>query len=289
MDGDTLMTILAIDADIVAYRSAFNAEKAVKWDEDLWTLWSSEEEATHFAIATITNIWESFKELTHDPIVTPVLCWSHKNNFRKKIWPEYKMNRKDQRKPLCLRRIRDRLGYVYQYNIEQDGYEADDIIGEFITCKDPYAKLWDVDEPVNTQNNRAVCVTIDKDLRTVPGLHYIDNKLVEITENEANLSWMCQTIAGDSVDNIIGVKGLGIKRAEKLLLNRIGDKEQWDVPPFDVKHMWDDVVLPTYEKHGYTNQQALLNARLTRIQREGDTTDLNGYKDLLLGVNYPTP
>ena len=283
------MTILAIDADIVAYRSAFNAEKAVKWDEDLWTLWSSEEEATHIAIDTITKIVEGFRDTQRDPTVIPVLCWSHKNNFRKKIYPEYKVNRVDQRKPLCLRRIRERLGYVYQYNIEQDGYEADDIIGEFITAKDPYAKLWEVEPPVKTQNNRAVCVTIDKDLQTVPGLHYIKDELVEITENKANLSWMCQTIAGDTVDNIIGVKGLGIKRAKRLLLDRIGNEEQWDVPPFDVKNMWDDVVLPTYEKHGYTSQQALLYARLTRIQREGDTTDLNGYRDLLLGVNYPTP
>ena len=49
------MTILAIDADIIAYQSAFVAEKEVKWDEDLWTLWSNEEEATSIAINKITE------------------------------------------------------------------------------------------------------------------------------------------------------------------------------------------------------------------------------------------
>ena len=255
------MTILAIDADIVAYRASFNAEKAVKWDEDTWTLWSSEEEATHFAIGTITNIWESFKELTRDPIVTPVLCWSHKNNFRKKFWPDYKMNRKDQRKPLCLKRVREKLGQIYQYNIEQDGYEADDIIGEFITCKDPYAKLWGLDEKVNTQNNRAVCVTIDKDLQTVPGLHYIKDELVEITEEQADFTWMCQTIAGDSVDNIEGIKGMGMKRASKLLEGTSSLTDLWEL------------VSKEYKKHDHTVDYAKINARLTRIQRDGDTID----------------
>ena len=252
------MTILAIDADIVAYRSAFNAEKAVKWDEDLWTLWSSEEEATHIAIDTITKIVEGFRDTQRDPTVIPVLCWSHKNNFRKEIYPEYKMNRKDQRKPLCLKRIRERLGYVYQYNIEQDGYEADDIIGEFITAKDPYAKLWEVEPPVKTQNNRAVCVTIDKDLQTVPGLHYIKDELVEITEEQADFTWMCQTIAGDTVDNIIGVKGLGMKRAGKILQ---GVEE--------LKYLWK-LVVDTYIENDLTEEYAKINARLTRIQREGD-------------------
>jgi len=261
------MTILAIDADIVAYRSAFNAEKAVKWDEDLWTLWSSEEEATHIAIDTITKIVEGFRDTQRDPTVIPVLCWSHKNNFRKEIYPEYKMNRKDQRKPLCLKRIRERLGYVYQYNIEQDGYEADDIIGEFITAKDPYAKLWEVEPPVKTQNNRAVCVTIDKDLQTVPGLHYIKDELVEITEEQADFTWMCQTIAGDSVDNIIGVKGLGMKRAEKILKGVAPEGEHRTLG-----YLWHEVK-NTYSDHGYTPRQTWINARLTRIQRDGDLID----------------
>lgn len=261
MDGDTLMTILAIDADILAYRASFKAEKAVKWDEDTWTLWSSEEEATHIAIMSITNIYETWKEVSRDPVVTPVLCWSHKNNFRKKLWPDYKMNRKDQRKPLCLKRVREKLGQIYQYNIEQDGYEADDIIGEFITCEDPYAKLWNLDKPVNTQNNRAVCVSIDKDLRTVPGLHYIEDRFIKISEEKANFTWMCQTIAGDAVDNIEGIRGMGIKRASKLLEGVRNLPDLWEL------------VSKEYEKHGHEVEYAKINARLTRIQRDGDSID----------------
>ena len=255
------MTILAIDADIIAYQSAFVAEKEVKWDEDLWTLWSNEEEATSIAINKITEIYESYREKYSDPTCLVVLCWSSKSSFRKNLWPDYKANRKSQRKPLCLRRIKERLHHAYQFNIEQEGYEADDVIGEFITCKDPYAKLWELDEPVKTQNNRAVCVSIDKDLKTVPGLHYINNELVTITEDQANFTWMCQTIAGDTVDNISGIKGLGVKRAEKILQGVT-----------ELKYLWK-LVMETYKEHDYTEGYAKMMARLTRIQRAGDDID----------------
>lgn len=252
------MTILAIDADIIAYQSAFVAEKEVKWDEDTWTLWSSEEEATSVAINTITSIYESFREKYKDPTCLIVLCWSHKNNFRKEIYPEYKANRKNNRKPLCLKRIRERLGHAYQYNIQKEGYEADDVIGEFITAEDPYRKLWSCNEPVKTQNNRAVCVSIDKDLKTVQGLHYIKDELVTITEDQANFTWMCQTLSGDSVDNITGIKGIGAKKAEKLLQGVT-----------ELKYLWK-IVSEEYLKEGYSEQYAKINARLTRIQRDGD-------------------
>ena len=261
------MTILAIDADIIAYQSAFVAEKEVKWDEDTWTLWSSEEEATSIAINKITEIYESFREKYNDPTCIIVLCWSSRSNFRKGLYPEYKANRKNNRKPLCLKRIKEKLSYAYHYNLEKEGYEADDIIGELITAPDPYRILWDVDEPVKTQNNRAVCVTIDKDLKTVPGLHYIDGELVTITEEQADFTWMCQTLVGDSVDNIEGVKGIGIKRAEKILKGIAPEGKHWTLG-----YLWHEVK-NTYSDHGYTPRQTWINARLTRIQRDGDTID----------------
>ena len=196
-----------------------------------------------------------------------MLCWSNKSNFRKEIYPEYKAHRKNNRKPLCLKRIKEKLSYAYHYNLEKEGYEADDIIGELISAPDPYRILYNVDEPVKTQNNRAVCVTIDKDLRTVPGLHYIDGELVTITEGQADFTWMCQTLAGDSVDNIEGVKGIGIKRAEKILKGIAPEGKHWTLG-----YLWHEVK-NTYSDHGYTPRQTWINARLTRIQRDGDTID----------------
>ena len=92
-------------------------------------------------------------------------------------------------------------------------------------------------------------------------LDYINNELVTITDDQANFTWMCQTIAGDSVDNISGIKGLGVKRAEKILQGVT-----------ELKYLWE-LVMETYKEHDYTEGYAKMMARLTRIQRAGDDID----------------
>ena len=66
-------------------------------------------------------------------------------------------------------------------------------------------------------------------------------------------------LAGDAGDGILGIKGMGMVTATKILA---------DVPD-TVEALWSKV-LETYEKKGYTMADAILNARLTRILREGD-------------------
>ena len=66
-------------------------------------------------------------------------------------------------------------------------------------------------------------------------------------------------LAGDASDGIIGIKGMGMVTASKTLTNT----------PDTLDALWTKV-LDTYTKKGYSLGDAILNARLTRILREGD-------------------
>lgn len=130
-----------------------------------------------------------------------VIYLSGDNNFRKKIpYPqEYKGGRPD--KPIHHGDVRKFMEGRHKA-IVVHGYEADDAIGI-------YAAL----------NPGCIIASVDKDLRMLPGKHYhMDSReLVEVTELDGLRSFYRQMLMGDRVDNILGLQGVGIKTAEKLI------------------------------------------------------------------------
>ena len=60
---------------------------------------------------------------------------------------------------------------------------------------------------------------IDKDLLQIPGNHYNFNKKTHrfVSDDEAHKLLMIQCLTGDRTDNIPGIKGIGPKKAEKIL------------------------------------------------------------------------
>ena len=62
------------------------------------------------------------------------------------------------------------------------------------------------------------------------GWHYnfVKKEKYYITEEEGLLKFYMQFLVGDRVDNIIGVKGIGPKKAYKLL-NGLSEREMFDV------------------------------------------------------------
>ena len=77
-----------------------------------------------------------------------------------------------------------------------------------------------------------------------------------ISNKKADRRWFEMAMAGDAGDGIIGIKGMGMVTASKILADTPDTKEA----------LWSKV-LETYEKKGYTMADAILNARLTRILR----------------------
>lgn len=129
-------------------------------------------------------------------------------NFRKDLYPQYKSNRvtKDDLRPY--------LNYGHKYMldtydaVQADGMEADDLVS-----------IWAY-EAREMEIPFVVC-GIDKDLKQIPGNHYNFNKQIHefVDDDNANLNLMLQCLTGDTSDNIPGIKGIGPKKASKILAN----------------------------------------------------------------------
>ena len=140
-----------------------------------------------------------------------------RENFRNKIYPEYKANRGEAPDDLIPQfpLIRE---CVRSFNIPQleiEGFEADDLIAT-------YVKLAEKDE-IET-----IIVSSDKDLMQlvsskVTMLDPMKNKKIEIKDVEEkfgvkpNKVIFIQALTGDKVDNIPGAPGIGPKTASQLI------------------------------------------------------------------------
>ncbi len=228
--------ILLVDADVVAYMCASAAERAVDDGEGYWTWYCDFYEVQAAIDAHLTQLQD---ELNADEVK---LCLTDSaQNFRKNVLPSYKSNRAMVKKPVVLKPVREWL-------IEERGaylrpnLEGDDVMGILAT----WPKL----------KGEKIIVSIDKDMKTIPGLYYRDSKtgIVEISHAEADRWHLYQTLIGDQTDGYKGCPGCGPVKANKLL---------------DDDCSWDTVV-QSYEKAGLTEDYALQQARVARILRASD-------------------
>ena len=227
---------LLIDGDVIAYTAASAVEREYDWGDDLWTLHSDVGEARNKATAQIEALGEKLKA---DHVV---IAFSDKENFRKTIYPDYKGNRKDKRKPIALKELKEWIGEQYETWV-RPGLEGDDVLGILST----HPKMFPGEK---------IIVSIDKDFKTVPGYFFNPDKDTQpqfIDFMDANYWHMMQTLTGDATDGYPGCPGIGPKTAEKLL---------------DCPHdsMWD-VVAEAYKKKGLTLEDAITQARCARILR----------------------
>ena len=144
--------------------------------------------------------------------------------FRNEIFPEYKANRSDPPEELVPQfpLVRRAAVAFAAHAIEQGGYEADDLIAT-------YAKQ------AEAKGARVTIVSSDKDLMQLVSdrvlmMDPMKNKLLgrdDVIEKfgvgpEGVVD--VQSLAGDSVDNVPGAPGIGIKTAAQLI-NEYGDLE----------------------------------------------------------------
>ena len=229
--------IALIDGDVVLYEVTASCEQAWDWGNDMWTLHSDFREARQKFDCWIADL---VKLLEVDEVVVAL---SDRANWRKDVLPTYKANRKGKRKPLTFPTLRDYATRTYKC-AELPTLEADDVLG--ILATDPARKTEDV------------VVTIDKDLRTVPGKHFNPNHpeegIVEVSLEQADFNHLMQSLAGDPVDGYAGCPGIGNVRAGRMLT------EQPD---------WATVV-KAYAAKGLTEEDALTQARVARILRSDE-------------------
>lgn len=242
-----------IDGDVLIYKTAegvsdsFEAETEED-DDFVYRVigWANKKQAAAYLEALLEEICSACKARK------AVICLSDaKANFRKKINPSYKRNRKPI-KPILYEFLRN---YMKKYSwkvYEKPELEADDVIGILATS----TKVIKGDK---------VVWSLDKDFKTIPckfhrakpdGTH--ESKV--ITEQEADWWFMYQTLTGDSTDGYSGCRGVGDKTARKIL---------GEPGTYSLQKMWE-LVKNTYQKMGQTEEDALLNARMARILRAED-------------------
>jgi hypothetical protein len=163
-----------------------------------------------------------------------------KTNFRNEIavTAPYKGNRKSA-KPKHYQLLRDYMESAWAFTMIED-QEADDAIGIA-------AYEMEVGE-------YCIC-SIDKDLDMLRGDHYnfVKDERYFITEEEGIKNFYKQLLMGDRVDNIIGIKGIGTVKAERLLKECKNENEMY---------------LAILEAYDGNAERVLENGRLLWIRRQ---------------------
>lgn len=134
-----------------------------------------------------------------------VFCITDEHNFRKDYFPTYKNNRKNVKKPLGLKFIREYLldNQIPYQTAMMGGLEADDIMGIYGSGDPEHMAIY----------------SQDKDLFTIPCKQWCfkKNKFIVPTALESTRFLYTQVLTGDTVDGYKGLKGIGKVKANKAL------------------------------------------------------------------------
>lgn len=203
-----------IDGDIVAYRVGYTTDK----DDVGIALWRCDTTMHGILQGTGSTSQETF--LTDSP-----------NNFRLKLFPAYKANRK-QAKPRWLEDLKEHLITEWGAKITPE-QEADDALGIAQTNarKPVLGSFYEDGEVFSFKQEETIIASNDKDLLQIPGMHYnIPTGLIVEQQPFSGLNWFYQQLLiGDVTDNVSGVRGIGKIWAERLLAHCLSEWEMFKV------------------------------------------------------------
>lgn len=268
------MRKLLIDGDMVAFRNAVVLEDGgtIDWGDGQTS--SLIERRIPYAKNRMDNFIERLaKELKADDVVVTL---SSDPVFRLKVLPSYKENRKDRVRPQALEELKAYLVKSWKA-IREPELEADDLMG--ILATDP------------SFDGERIIVSIDKDMRQIPGMFYNpyphvgDPELVKVSRRDADRQFYYQILVGDTCDNYKGCPGIGPKKAN-LLLDEVFENIKQERAKFASiaqlmeatrMSLWA-VVMGAFEDRGLTEADALVQARVARICQHEDWSKEEGVK-----------
>ena len=170
-------------------------------------------------LSTINKIKQKY--LNIDNIV---FVWDSRVNNRKKLYPEYKANRK----PKTLEEERDKTNHYSLLdqlksslktlgdwaNVSLEGYEADDLIAYFVkdsAIDDTFVIISSDNDLYQLLSNRVIqYLPHRKEFYSILDF----KKEFDISPSKYPF---VKALAGDNSDNIKGINGIGIKRGIKLI------------------------------------------------------------------------
>lgn len=269
-----MKTVLLLDADIYAFKIASVSQRTVQFDpaeEPLIVLDDWDTEVVPRIEAAILGIQE---QLETEHVIICLSCPTAEN-FRLDFLKTYKGNRDYSKRPEYLARIKEYMERRWP-SYRRPRLEADDVMG--ILSTNP-----------TILPGRKIIVSEDKDMKTIPGWLFNpakDRVPRYIDEEMADWWHMHQTICGDVTDGYAGCPGAGDKAATELLdsldiwesyIHTItrGPRKGTELLLWKLSELPEGVttwgrVVALYEKHGYTEQDALVQARVSRICRSSD-------------------
>lgn len=242
--------IFIFDGDIIGYKVAWATQTEIDWG-DGETVDYNLAEAQATADSYINNILSELRDPNWQGVEQVIIALSDPtgHNFRKVCNPSYKEQRKDTKKPAVFKPIIEYLKKRY-LTMDVHGLEADDVMGILATKEYP-------------AGTEVTMVSIDKDMKTIPGRFYSSDKkeLCITSEFEADYNFLLQTLTGDAIDNYKGIPGIGPVKAKAILADLMVEE--------DSKSGWE-LVVNAYLDAGLTEEDAIMNARMARILRYGD-------------------
>lgn len=228
---------LLIDTEVYLYKAAAASEHEAEWAPDDWTYLCRHGDAKAYFQESIGALIEVA------PTHQPVLVFSSGASFRYGIWPAYKANRKNYRKPAGYRQLVEWVEQVSPTRgweiVRLPDVEGDDVLGIL-------------------QEEGDIIASTDKDMLTLPGWHLRNGELVEVSELEANRNFYSQALTGDTADNYPGCPGIGPVAAERLLAGCSTELEMWQA------------VVAAYAKKDFDERYAINQARCARILRRDE-------------------
>jgi DNA polymerase-1 len=235
---------LLLDADIVAYKASCVHQK----DYDFGDTGSARVLDHDKCISMIEGLIEEYCVATKAQRV--VVCLSDPdNNFRKELDATYKAKRVTVELPEMLMWAKEYLAQEYPSFI-RPRLEADDCMGILATNSKLLGSSYEGDQ--------IIMCSEDKDMRTIPGFLYNPNQpqlgVISISEEDANRFHMWQTLTGDQTDGYPGCPGIGPK----------SDYVRYLMEDAEPEEFWD-VVVEAYASKGFTEEDALLQARQAHI------------------------
>jgi len=235
---------LLIDADSLIYNACFGNEYSFDGKE-----YSFDFEGARYDFASKVKTFTSHLEA--DSVV--IVLSDYEDPWRRTVLPTYKAHRADLRKPEGMDKLREWVSGSYQYFYQWPRLEGDDVLGILMTSPEEYPGV----------TGRRVCVSMDKDMMTVPGWHWSwkwewGTEPVLITEDEANRYHMMQTLTGDPVDGYKGCPKIGPVKAKKILDGAKTPVARWKR------------VVEAYRRAGLTEADALTQAQVSRILHYGE-------------------
>ncbi|QIG73053.1 exonuclease protein [Rhizobium phage RHph_N3_19] len=226
------MTTLLFDADLLIYNSAFYAEVPTETSDGYWT-WHCKFQEVVDSFDYRIDYYTKLLETTDYK-----LFLSDEDNFRKKVYPQYKILRQRKRRPLVLKAFKKYL--IEERNaLSVRNLEGDDLCGIYAT---------------NGTYEDPIVISEDKDLKTIPGYLFKGNEVKWYSKEEADYWHLYQTLIGDQTDGYPGAKGIGPTKAEKAL---------------KAAPTWETVV-KLFESVEQTEEDAIVQARCARILRAED-------------------